>query len=158
MKPARMLVLLLAVLPCLAPAQGIDLTDLQGRHHTLQGYRGKWVVLNVWATWCAPCIHEMPELEALSKSRTDLVVLGIAADADKQPRVADYARALHVSYPIVAGDPAMLTSFNVRAYPTTMLWNPDGKLVLTKLGQVSRRELESQLPAASVGAGGAHQP
>ena len=90
----------------------------------------------------------MPELEALSKSRPDLVVLGIAADADKQPRVADYARALHVSYPIIAGDPALLASFNVRAYPTTMLWNPDRKLVLTKLGQVTRRELEGQLAAA----------
>jgi hypothetical protein len=57
-----------------APASSMHLTDLQGKVHTLEGYRGNWVVLNVWATWCAPCIKEMPELEALSHTRPDLVV------------------------------------------------------------------------------------
>ena len=131
------------------PAHAMHLTDLQGKAHTLEVHRGKWVVLNVWATWCAPCIKEMPELEALSHARSDVVVLGLAADGDNVQRLRQFAQALRVTYPIIAGNNKVMAEFNVKAYPTTMLFNPDGKLVLTKLGQVSRVELETHLPAAS---------
>lgn len=132
-----------------APASSMHLTDLQGKVHTLEGYRGNWVVLNVWATWCAPCIKEMPELEALSHARPDLVVIGLAAQGDSPARLRQFARALGVSYPIVAGTAPLMQEFKVRAFPTTLLFNPEGKLVLTRLGQVTRAELESQMPAAA---------
>ena len=140
-----------ALMACAAwiPAHAMHLTDLQGKAHTLEVHRGKWVVLNVWATWCAPCIKEMPELEALSHARSDVVVLGLAADGDNVQRLRQFAQALRVTYPIIAGNNKVMAEFNVKAYPTTMLFNPDGKLVLTKLGQVSRVELETHLPAAS---------
>ncbi len=131
----------------LTPAHAMHLTDLQGKAHTLEGYRGKWVVLNAWATWCAPCIKEMPELEALSHARADIVVLGLAAEGDSAARLRQFAQALRVTYPIVAGDARLMREFKVRAYPTTLLFDPEGKLVLTKLGQVTRQELESHLPA-----------
>lgn len=136
---------LLAALLC-APAQAFHLTDVQGQQHTLERYRGKWIVLNVWATWCAPCIKEMPELEALSHARDDIVVLGLAADGDSLARIRRYAQVLHVSYPIIAGDPQLLAQFKVKAYPTTLLFDPSGALVLTRLGQLTRGELETQLP------------
>lgn len=128
------------------PAHAMHLTDLQGKAHTLDGYRGKWVVLNAWATWCAPCIKEMPELEALSHARSDVVVLGLAADGDNVQRLRQFAQALRVTYPIVAGNRKLMQEFKVRAYPTTLLFDPDGKLVLTRLGQVTRAELETHLP------------
>jgi thiol-disulfide isomerase/thioredoxin len=140
-------VLLAAV--CCAPAHATHLTDLQGKTHTVEAYRGKWVVLNAWATWCAPCIKEMPELEALSHKRSDVVVLGLAADGDSVQRLRQFTQALKVSYPIIAADAKVMQAFKVRAYPTTLLFNPDGKLVLTRLGQVTRAELESHLPPAS---------
>jgi thiol-disulfide isomerase/thioredoxin len=140
-------VLLAAV--CCAPAHATHLTDLQGKTHTVEAYRGKWVVLNAWATWCAPCIKEMPELEALSHKRSDVVVLGLAADGDSVQRLRQFTQALKVSYPIIAADDQVMKAFKVRAYPTTLLFNPDGKLVLTRLGQVTRAELESHLPPAS---------
>ena len=137
---------LLAATLC-APAAAMHLTDLKGKKHTLEVHRGKWVMLNVWATWCAPCIKEMPELEALSHARADVVVLGLAADGDNVGRIREFAEALRVSYPIIAGNEQLMKEFNVKAYPTTMLFNPEGKLVMTRLGQVTRAELEAQLPA-----------
>ncbi|HEY0061153.1 MAG TPA: TlpA disulfide reductase family protein [Telluria sp.] len=141
----------LALLAALAgaPASAFHLTDVQGQRHTLERHKGKWIVLNVWATWCAPCIKEMPELEALSHARDDVVVLGLAADGDSLPRLQRYAQALHVTYPIIAGDPGTLKEFKVQAYPTTLLFDPSGTLVLTKLGQVTRRDLEQHLPLLS---------
>lgn len=129
-----------------APAWAFHLTDVQGQQHTLERYRGKWIVLNVWATWCAPCIKEMPELEGLSHARGDVVVLGLAADGDSLAKIRRYAEVLHVTYPIIAGDPQLLAQFRIKAYPTTLLFDPAGTLVLTRLGQLTRKELESHLP------------
>ena len=137
---------LLALAACI-PAHGMHLTDLQGKAHTLENHRGKWVVLNVWATCCAPCIKEMPELEALSHARGDVVVLGLAADGDNAQRLRQFAQALRVTYPIIAGNDKVVAQFKVTAYPSTLLFNPDGKLVLTRLGQVTRGELETHMPA-----------
>lgn len=131
---------------CAAPAGAMHLTDLGGQVHTLEQYRGKWVVLNVWATWCAPCIKEMPELQALARARSDVVVLGLAADGDNVARLAAFARALKVSYPIIAGNARMMQEYKIRAYPTTMLFDGEGKLVLTRLGQVSQKDLVALLP------------
>lgn len=124
------------------PAHAADLTDLQGKAHTLESYRGKWVVINVWATWCAPCIKEMPELEALSHARADVVVLGLAAEGDSTERLRQFAQALHVTYPIIAGTAQLMKQFKVQAYPTTLLFNPDGQQVLTRMGPVTRAELD----------------
>ena len=124
------------------------LTDLQGRSHSVEAYRGKWVVLNVWATWCAPCIKEMPELEALAQARSDVVVLGLSARGENPERLRQFALALRVNYPIIAGNDANLRDLAIKAYPTTLLYDPEGKLVLTKLGQVTMRDLNAHLPAA----------
>lgn len=139
--------LALVAAACSMPAAAMHLTDIKGRAHTLEAYRGKWVVLNVWATWCAPCIKEMPELEALSHARADVVVLGLAADGEDVARIEQFARALRVSYPIIAGNPQLMKEFKVRAYPTTLLFDDKGQLVLTRLGQVSQRDLAAHLPA-----------
>jgi len=130
-----------------APAHAMYLIDVQGRLHTLDAYKGKWVVLNVWATWCAPCIKEMPELQALASSRDDVVVLGLAADGDDVPRLRRFARALKVSYPIIAGNDKLMKEFKVQAYPTTLLFNAQGRLVLTRLGQITKADLDARLPA-----------
>lgn len=130
------------------PAGAMHLTDVKGKLHTLDGYRGKWVVLNVWATWCAPCIKEMPELEALARARPDVVVLGLAADGENVEKIVQYADALRVTYPVIAGNADMMKEYKVRAYPTTLLFDARGQLVLTRLGQISRQDLLRHLPAS----------
>ena len=144
--PKAAMAVVLAWAAC-APLHAMPLTDVQGKKHSLAIHQGKWVVLNVWATWCAPCIKEMPELEALARARTDVVVLGLAADGDNIERLRQFAHALRVSYPIIAGNDEMMRQYKVRGYPTTFLFNHRGELVMTRTGQVTRAELESQLPA-----------
>ncbi|MES2536210.1 MAG: TlpA disulfide reductase family protein [Pseudomonadota bacterium] len=139
-----------ALLVCLAfslqaSASTFSLTDTQGRTHTLAGYQGKWVLVNLWATWCAPCLAEMPELEALSKARNDLVVLGLAIDGQNAQRVVQFAGKLGITYPIVAGNEKLAQQFKPRGVPTTILYDGSGKQILVKEGPITRQEIEKVL-------------
>lgn len=128
--------------PILASAAGFLFTDTQGRTHTLESHHGKWVLVNLWATWCAPCLSEMPELEALSKSREDLVVLGLAVDGQNARRVTQFTEKLSISYPIIAGNTEMARQFSPKGYPTSILYNASGKQALFKEGLITRQEVE----------------
>jgi thiol-disulfide isomerase/thioredoxin len=133
------------VFPLLASADGFSLTDSHGRVHTLESHAGRWVLVNLWATWCLPCLAEMPDLEALSKSRNDLVVLGLAVDGQNSARVTRFAEKLAVTYPIIAGNPETARQFGPRGYPTSILYDPSGRRTLFKEGPVSREEIEALL-------------
>ncbi|MDB5825576.1 MAG: TlpA family protein disulfide reductase [Herminiimonas sp.] len=136
---------LFMALPLLSAAAGFSLTDLQGRPHSLTIHQGKWVLVNLWATWCAPCVAEMPELEALSGSRDDLVILGLAVDGQNAGRVAEFAKKLNVTYPIIAGSPELAQLFRPKGYPTSILYDPNGQQVLVKEGPIVRKEIEEIL-------------
>lgn len=138
---------LLATVPFVATCAplSIELKDTAGTTHSLESHRGKWVLLNLWATWCAPCVAEMPELEALSKAHSDLVVIGLAVDGRNSERVRQFAEKLHVSYPIVAGDADMTKQFKPRGYPTSLLFDRSGNLVFVKQGAITQAEVESVL-------------
>ncbi|WP_168798578.1 TlpA disulfide reductase family protein [Herbaspirillum sp. ST 5-3] len=142
----RILILLLAM-PLLAQAASstFSLVDMQGKTHTLAAHQGKWVLVNLWATWCVPCLSEMPELEALSKSRDDLVVLGLAVDGQNPRRVAQFAEKMRVTYPIIAGDEEMAKQFKPRGFPTSILYDRAGNPVLLKEGAITRKEIENVL-------------
>ncbi|MGZ3181849.1 MAG: TlpA family protein disulfide reductase [Telluria sp.] len=144
----KRIVLTLTLLLCAAGARAehFQFTDLDGAAHSLQAHHGKWLLVNVWATWCAPCIKEMPELQALSRARPDLVVLGVAADGAGRAAVQQFAQRLGVTYPLVAGDMNTMKELHLRAYPSSLLYDPDGNRVLLKEGQVSRAEIEALLP------------
>lgn len=129
-----------------AHAGDFALTDTRGVTHTLSGHAGKWVVVNVWATWCAPCVQEMPELDSLARARPDVVVLGLAADDAGARRVLAFAERMKVSYPIVAGTAASAAQFGARAFPTTVLYAPDGRRVMLREGRVTRAQLEAEMP------------
>lgn len=144
MKPLRLLAC--AALVCIpAAAQAFHFDDIDGKSHALADYQGKWVVVNVWATWCAPCVHEMPELDALARARPDVVVLGVAADGAAPARLRSVARALQVGYPIIAASRSQVAQLHVKGYPTTLVYDPAGALVATHVGQVTRRQVELRL-------------
>lgn len=132
-------------LPVLAGASGFSFTDTKGQTHSLASHTGKWVLVNLWATWCQPCLTELPELEALSKSRPDLVVLGVAVDGKPARQVAQLAEKLGVTYPVIAGDAAMAQQFVAKGFPTSVLFNASGQQVLVKEGPVTRQEVEGIL-------------
>lgn len=135
----------LLALPLFATAAPFNLTDTQGQMHSLACHQGKWVLVNLWATWCPACISEMPELEALSKSRKDLVVLGVSVDGQNAGRLMQFTARLKVTYPIVAGNAELGRQFMAKGYPTTILYDTSGAQVLVKEGPVTRQEIEAVL-------------
>ena len=143
-----MVVLALLACPLLASAAAFTFTDINGKTQSLAGYQGKWVLLNLWATWCQPCLLEMPELEALSKARKELVVLGLAVDGQDARRLRLFADKLKVSYPIIAGNEALAQPFGAKGYPTSILYDAAGKQVLFKEGPITRQEIEKLLNQA----------
>lgn len=142
----RTLVLLLVLVSTLAQAESVDfaLEALDQRTHRLTDYRGDWVVVNYWATWCAPCRKEIPDFSQLHDRREDITVLGLAFE---DRTVEDFERFLEdypASYPILLVD-----TFNPppdlgapRALPTTFLIDREGRLVQTWLGPVTSDMIE----------------
>jgi thiol-disulfide isomerase/thioredoxin len=145
MSKRAILGILLAAAATLGQAASLELTDTAGVTHTLASHHGKWVLVNAWATWCGPCVAEMPELDALAKAHPDLVVLGLAVDGKDPRRALQFAERLHVSYPIVPGTDAALRQFKLRAYPTSFLYDPAGNQALLKEGRITRAEIEAAM-------------
>lgn len=131
-------------------AADFSVTDTTGKVHKLSQYKGKWVLVNFWATWCPPCLEEIPDLIALhDNKKNNLLVLGIALDYRNPEQVKDFADGLLVSYPIILGDRKMALQIGpVDGLPTTYLYNPQGKLVAHQLGAITRVDVESFIRSA----------
>ena len=138
--------LLLCLLPLLssaAQAQGFSFKDTAGKIHSLTDYRGKWVLVNFWATWCPPCLEEIPDLVSLYESRKDVMVIGIVMDYRDPKTVLKFVDSLAISYPIVFGNKSIAAQVGpVSMLPTTYLFNPAGRPAAYKVGIISRESLE----------------
>ena len=131
-----------------AAAEEFTLKDIKGHEHHLSDYRGKWVLVNFWATWCAPCLEEIPDLMALYKAHKDkdLVVIGVALDYPSAKVVRDFVKEHAITYPIVLGDYKIASKIGkVEGLPTSYLYNPAGKLVSYQAGIVTRRSVEEYI-------------
>ena len=129
-------------------AESFVLKDMDGATHHLSQYQGKWVIVNYWATWCPPCLEEIPDLVNLYDSRKDkdLMVIGVVFDYEATKEVLTYMDDMLMSYPVVLGDEAVVKQIGpADALPTTYIYNPQGKLVKIKRGIVSRQYLETIL-------------
>lgn len=130
-----------------AAAQGFVFKDMQGQAQRLSDYRGKWVLVNFWATWCPPCLAEVPDLVELHEAhrKSDLVVIGVALESSEKS-VKQFIDKKHVSYPIVVGDYDLAAQVGeVEALPTSYLFDPTGKLVSYQEGMVTRSSIESYI-------------
>src|SRR5690606_9448400 len=87
-------------------AEEIVLQDLSGTTHHLSQYVGKWLIINYWATWCPPCLEEVPELVALydARHKQDVMVIGVVFDYETVEEVRRYVDDMLMSYPIVLGN------------------------------------------------------
>ena len=121
------------------------LQQLHGETVSLSDYRQKWVVLNYWATWCAPCRKEIPDLTSLHEARDDVVVLGLAFEDTEMENFDEFLEEFHPSYPILLVDVyAPPEPFGApKVLPTTIILNPEGYPVKTYLGPVTRENIES---------------
>jgi thiol-disulfide isomerase/thioredoxin len=144
---SRLLGLLLLFSTGAMAAQPFEFKDMQGHPQRLQDYRGQWVLVNFWATWCPPCLEEMPDLVSLYEAhkKTDLMVIGVALDSTRES-VAEFVAKKHISYPIVFGDYDLAAQVGeVEVLPTSYLFDPTGKLVSFQEGTVTRASVESYI-------------
>ncbi len=142
---APLIALILAVRA--VPASAFTLTDSKGKVHRLADYKGRWVLVNFWATWCPPCLEEIPDLVALHENKKNrLVVIGIAMDYQDPRQVLDFADQQMISYPIVLGDQRSTAEVGpVRGLPTTYLFDPNGKVVAYNVGALTRSAVEGYI-------------
>ena len=129
-------------------AAAFDLTDTHGTRHRLADYKGRHVVLNFWATWCVPCIQEIPEIAAFHRAHPEVVVIGVAQDADDAAKVKRFAVKVKHDYPLVLSDDATEKQLgSQRALPTTRIYDPRGLVVYDRVGRVDAKFLEAQTRA-----------
>ena len=102
----------------------------------LSDYKGKWIVINYWATWCKPCLKEMPALNDLYRNNKNrLVVLGVSYDKLTNEEINDVVKTRSIQYPMLSKFP--MDKFGVARVsilPITFIINPEGKLVKTLKG------------------------
>ena len=142
-------------------APAFTLKDTDGKKVSLADYKGKAVVVDFWATWCAPCKVEIPWLEKLHDQYASqgLVVLGISEDdldlddkaaLFKQKReIAESATKLGINYPVLIDDAKVADPYGgVDALPTTFYVDRSGKVVAATIGLVDRDEIEANIKKA----------
>ena len=119
----------LPVLDVGAPAPGFALADDAGRPVALADFRGRYVLVDFWGTWCAPCVASIPKVAEISRTYPDLAVVGLAAyeDADADP--AGFVRQRGGAYPVVRADAATVEAWRVHAFPTYVVVDPEGTVV-----------------------------
>ena len=126
--PPSLAVLVLEKAP--KPAPAVTFADGKGGRHALDAFKGRYVLPNLWATWCAPCVSELPSLARLQAHAPGLRVLAINADSTKVDAGAFLKSHGAGTLPVyVDSDRMLMRSFVVPGLPTTVLIDPDGKVV-----------------------------
>lgn len=126
------------------PMPGWQMTDLSGMPVSSTNFAGKVLVLNFWATWCPPCLQELPDLNAFhATNRTNgVVVIGASADEGDRELVRRFAERNGLQYPVVFATPEIQLQFgNVSMLPTTFVVDRAGRMVARFLGAITQEEL-----------------
>jgi thiol-disulfide isomerase/thioredoxin len=129
----------------------LEVQTFDGKTFKLADYRDKWVVVNFWATWCAPCLKEIPDFNAFAKSRSDVQFIGLAYEEISQADMQAFLQKHPIDYPF-----AILDVYNPpadfetpRGLPMTVLIAPDGEVVKTFLGPVTSADLAAEMAKKS---------
>lgn len=129
-----------------ASSVNFNLKDIQGNNYKLSDYKGKWVVVNYWATWCPPCVEEIPELIFFQEKNQDSVVLGVNFEDASEQKVKNFIEEHMVNYPVLLSEPGEYSDLGkIHGLPTTFIISPEGEVVVKKTGQIDATYLERTL-------------
>jgi len=123
----------------------MTLSDLQGAEQRLSDYRGKWIIVNYWASWCPPCLEEIPELVQFHNEHKDrdAVVWGINREDISRANLKTFVEKQNISYPLFQVSPDSDSALGpVVTIPTTYLVSPKGEVVARHVGFVTINKLE----------------
>lgn len=146
-RPTLLLLALLALSP-LSRAQGMDFTQpgIDGQPVRLADFRGRWVIVNFWATWCTPCLLEMPELQTFHEQHHErATVVGVNFEDIAPSEIRAFVERLAITFPVALSGGEPLPGFELKGLPTTFLISPAGELVDTHLGTVNAAMLAERL-------------
>jgi thiol-disulfide isomerase/thioredoxin len=145
MKPVLIIFLVLSAVVMNARAIDMPLKGLDGSMVNLQDFEGKWLVVNYWATWCGPCLEEMPELQAFHDDNADktAMVIGINSEYIAPEQLQEFLENYFITYPIFLSAPTQKSELGlIPGIPTTFLVTPAGKVVARQIGTITGEMIE----------------
>ena len=139
----------------LAQLRDLPLQTLDGKPFTLVSLSGKTVVVNFWATWCAPCKEEMPDLVRLQTELAPRSVQFVGIGIDSADNMRAFAQKLAINYPLVFGTGATVSLVRalgnqIGALPYTIILNPTGSATFAKIGRILPEEIRDAVAAAAI--------
>jgi thiol-disulfide isomerase/thioredoxin len=139
--------MVLTVVPTTVFAVDFDFTDLTGEKHKLSDYKGKWVIVNFWATWCPPCRHELPDLSDYHLENEDAVVIGVNYEPGvKDEKLKKFTDVYLISYPITRVNDDIISELGEpRGLPTSIIISPEGDIAKRITGMVDERSLNKMI-------------
>ena len=126
---------------------GLTLPDLDGRPQAIAQWRDKVLVVNYWASWCAPCVEEIPAFSRLQRQYAAQGVQFVGIGIDHPENMQAFVKATPVAYPLLVADPAasQMPGLQIKGLPYTLVIGPDGRVQGSRLGRLDESRLNSIL-------------
>ncbi len=128
------------------PSLTFELTDTTGNVYTQENTRGKYLVVNFWATWCTPCLKEIPVVVEFYNENSDHVeILGLDYEPVNLPIIDEFIERFSINYPLVLYNENNDSEFSnfgeIVGMPTTQIYSPEGELLQTFMGEITIDDL-----------------
>lgn len=140
MKALILILILLLPAPLLAQESGADVAKggVMELRQIIDQSKGQVLIVNFWATWCAPCVKEFPGLISLRREfpAEKLRIVGISVDYDVRP-VENFVKQQQVNFPILLDDGSISSMMNIKSIPRTLIYDQSGEKILDHLGFIS---------------------
>ena len=119
-----------------------DFYDLEGNGYRYSDLEGRFQIVNYWAIWCAPCKHEIPELQALHDDYDNVAVFGVNFDQPELDVMSEQAKLMNIGFPTYRRDPS--SDFGIKTpevLPTTLVFSPNREMLATLVGPQTKESL-----------------
>ena len=121
-----------------------DFYDIEGNGYRYSDLEGRFQIVNYWAIWCAPCKHEIPELQALHDDYENVSVFGVNFDQPELDVMSEQAKLMNIGFPTYRRDPS--SDFGIKTpevLPTTLVFSPNREMLATLVGPQTKESLLS---------------